>query len=179
MAHAFDELSELLSASKLRPQIIPGRIARPFFHDAIYNFSVISCATQELGTPQKQDEQVWQINSSILKFSHFLAVRPTLLKDFRIWHEHRTQRAVLDLENWPLLPRGFLTDDTQAASVTFLVTTGALQRAGKNIVLKATKQNPLIQLLRAVEKNNLFQSERDVIRKLQELRITQSMLGVG
>jgi hypothetical protein len=114
-----------------------------------------------------------------LKFAHFLAVRPSLLKDFRIWHEHRGQRTALELESWPLLPRGFLTDDTQSASTTFLITIGALQRTNKSIALKATQDNPLTNLLYTIEHNNLFTSERAALRELKTLRVTQSTIGVG
>ncbi|WP_147452047.1 hypothetical protein [Corallococcus sp. CA041A] len=179
MTHPLDELSELLLTSNLRPQLIPSRISRPFFYDATYNFSIISCVIMNLGSPQKQDRQTWQINNSILKFCHFLAVRPVLLKDFRIWHEHNSQKSNLELETWPRLPRGFLTDDTQAAAATFLVTTGALQRTGKYTTLKATSDNKLLHLLKTVEEQQLFQNERRTILQLKEMKITQTMLGVA
>ncbi|RKH43174.1 hypothetical protein D7X12_13990 [Corallococcus sicarius] len=84
----------------------------------------------------------------------------------------------MDLQSWPLLPRGFLTDQTPTAVVGFLSAIGELERDEKNVVFHPKRHKRLHSLIQTVDSHSLFVSERSALKQLSENRPTLAMLGV-
>lgn len=175
MPSRIEALSALL-AQGFSSRIDGAAVVAPSLFDDQYNTAIIACAIYMLGRENKETKAV-EVNASILRFCCFIATRPVLLEDFEIWESKTRKIGGLDLESWPQLPRGFLTDRTHSGAVDFLASTGLLQRNGSNV--SAPSSGALFDAWVAMREQNFFKAERGVLERLRELRVTQTMLGVA
>lgn len=175
MPSRIEALSALL-AQGFSSRIDGTAVVTPSLFDVQYNTAIIACAMFILGRKHKETG-AFEVNASILRFSCFIATRPVLLEDFEFWESKTRKIGGLDLESWPQLPRGFLTDRTHSGAVDFLASTGLLQRNGSNV--SAPASGALHEEWVVMREKNFFQVERGVLERLRELRVTQTMLGVA
>jgi hypothetical protein len=175
MTSAVTRLVSLLREARLRSELDLHRIVAPAQRDVAYNSAILACAIHKLG--KRQTDGTTTINVMVLKFASFLAARPSLLGDFHDWLDHRCQRDQLELQSWPLMPRGYLSDDTDTAA--YLAAIGVLQRSGKDIVLSGDDGNILNQILAAIDSHGWFSREREILDWLCSIHLTQTMLGVA
>jgi hypothetical protein len=150
----------------------------PAQFDLLYAICVAVCAIKELARPAKDKEESYEINNSLLKFGQFIAARPQLLEDYLEWRKHQSEGQHLDLQSWPLLPRGFLTDAVPDAVLAYLIAMGQLERQGKDITFRPGNHQRLAVLLDRIQQYDLFRSERRILAELARNRPTLTMLGV-
>jgi hypothetical protein len=178
MENTTAELVALLSGTNLKPRFGAQRPIIPAQYDALYALCMTACAIVALAKPSGGDSDELRLNNSLLKFAQFIASRPRLLRDYLLWREHRREGAQLDLQSWPLLPRGFLTDQTPTAVLGFLSAIGELERDEKDVVFRPKRHKRLHSLIQYIGNQNLFISERSALKQLSESRPTLAMLGV-
>lgn len=172
------ELVALLEETGLRPRFDAKRLSHPTFLDATYNFAVLGLTITIIGKSELDGpDMAWTINIMTLRFCHFIATRPTLLRDFKLWVAKDIIGSQLDLTTWPLFPRGYLLDDTQLSAIDYLVARGDVSRTEKNVILRSSR-SALSKMITKIEAEDLFQSERQTLKALRAMRITQTMLGV-
>ena len=95
------ELAALLARVDARPVLVKERIAASTLYDADYHLALVACAFTTHAKPDASGRD--QMLASWLKLLQFVAVRPRLLPDLRLWAETRRNA---DLETWRKMPRG-------------------------------------------------------------------------
>jgi len=168
---ALRELGRLLATAGARPTINRSRVAPSTLHDATYHVAVIACALRSHGASAGSVKR--RILAAWLKLLQFVAARPSLVENLR---EYVRTRRDGDLENWSLMPRGYLGDRTHDGVVDLLVAAGILRRDG-DFLEASTRFDTLDSIGQRIEVDGLFSGERAILEKLKEVRVTKALLG--
>lgn len=160
------ELKEAGASARVRVD----RIARSTLYDMDYHIALIACvffSAHETGTTSSHC-----VVAQWMKVLQFIAVRPSLLPDFKIW---ATSRRHQDLEAWQKMPRGYLGDSTHDRTVELLVAGGVLARQHDALVA-GSRFADLRQLYNSLVSRDLLQSERATLLELSHIRVNKTLL---
>lgn len=170
--NAIASLATLLNDNTLTVTVRPERIGRPCFFDADYNVALLSGALRELG---KRTDTSVRLNIRVLSLAQFLASRPALLQPFLVWHRRQRRIPRLELEAWPLLPRGFLVDGSAPAVLRLLRAHGVISLdANDCVVARGGEMDLMADTLADLD---LFTAERRVFASLRPLNLSMKVLG--
>jgi hypothetical protein len=165
------ELADLLARVDARPVLVRERIAASTLYDADYHLAVVACA---FATHAKADAGGrHQMLASWLKLLQFVAVRPRLLPDLRVWAGTRLNA---DLETWSKMPRGYVGDRIHDSIIEFLVVGEVLGR-DKDKLVGGARVEMLKKLYEHIKAADLFATERRVIDELLAIHPNKTMLG--
>lgn len=162
------ELGQLLVNVGAHATVTPARLAPSTLHDMTYHLAMVACAiqTHAAGDPVR-------ILAPWLKLIQFVAARPSLVPKLKSYQTARRER---DRDNWSLMPRGYLGDETHDSVVELLVAASVLKRDDDYLV-ESESFNYLTSLASGIAKADLFSRERAIIEELNGLRPSRSMLG--
>jgi hypothetical protein len=164
-------LQTLLKEAMLTPRVRSERVVRSTLYDLDYHVAVIACVFS-LAASGDQARQSG-LKAHQLKLLQFVAMRPNLLGAFQRWASARLRP---DLLAWQAMPRGFLGDLTHDRTIDLLVACGVLSRSNDRLVA-----GPRFRLLEKVYEeileSDLLQSEREAIRTLSLLKVSNKMIG--
>jgi len=107
-----------------------------------------------------------------LKILQFVAVRPSLLKNFQMWAGTRRHQ---DLDIWQKMPRGYLGDNTHDRTLELLVAGGVLVREGDALV-PGSRFADLRRIYDELEARGLLQTERATLLELANTRVNKTLL---
>jgi hypothetical protein len=159
----------LLARIDARPVLVRERIAASTLYDADYHLAVVACA---FATHAKADAGGRnQMIASWLKLLQFIAVRPRLVPDLRVWAETRRNA---DLETWRKMPRGYVGDRIHDSIIEFLVAGDVLER-DKDKIVAGARVEMLERLYDRIKSANLFLTERRVLDELLAVRPNKTM----
>ncbi|MFY1824415.1 hypothetical protein ACN47A_00735 [Myxococcus fulvus] len=175
---AITELMALLREAGLAPRVQKPRTALPAQFDLLYGISVAALALDALSKPERNREGARIINATLLKFGQFIAARPQLVSEYLAWRERQSAAPQLDLQCWPLLPRGFLTDAVPDGVIAYLVAGGEIAREDKNVRFFPERRGRLTDLLKAILTADMFCQERSALSVLADNMPTLTSLGV-
>ncbi|WNZ62688.1 hypothetical protein QEG98_02345 [Myxococcus sp. MxC21-1] len=175
---AIAELMALLREAGLAPRVQKPRTALPPQFDLLYGISVAALSLDALSKPDRAQEEVRIINATLLKFGQFIAARPQLVKEYLVWREHQSTAPQLDLQSWPLLPRGFLTDAVPDGVIAYLIALGEITRKDKNVRFFPHRKSRLTELLKTIHFADMFRRERSALSALAINMPTLTSLGV-
>ena len=165
------ELAALLARVDARPMLVKERIAASTLYDADYHLALVACAFMTHAKPDASGRD--QMLAPWLKLLQFVAVRPRLLPDLRLWAETRRNA---DLETWRKMPRGYVGDRIHDAIIDFLVAGDVLERE-KDRLVGGRHVDMLRRLYERVTAADLFATERRVLDDLLTVRPNKTMLG--
>lgn len=164
-------LSELLAGTSAAPYVHPERIAPSTVYDLQYRMFVVAACLRVSG---KVEGAFRKISANKLRLLQFVAMRPWLLDVVREWSASRKDRQ-RSLRSSQSLRRGFLSDRMHDNLIDYLVATGCLFKQ-KGQIAEPISSIILSGLFDTSEKDGLFTTETDAIRKLNEIVITNDML---
>lgn len=165
------ELGALLARVDARPVLVKERIAASTLYDSDYHMVVVACAFTMHAKPDASGRN--QMLTSWLKLLQFVAVRPRLLPDLRLWAETRRNA---DLETWRKMPRGYVGDRIHDSVIEFLVAGDVLERDNDRLI-SGPRADMLEQLYKRTTAADLFPTERQVLASLLAVRPNRTMLG--
>lgn len=179
MSKAIDALEEILKETKSVSRIDPARIARSFYYDPTYSFALISCILNELGK-QSADGKTLSMNSTLVRFNYFCAVRPFLIENLKKWSDQGPSSPI-ELTDFVLLPHAYLMDSSSSDAILFLLSSGNLMRSGPaQILLDRSNDNLLLnRLYSSIVKSDLLVDERRNLATMKDLKITLKDLGIA
>ncbi len=171
IANPLEAIGELLTG-RARPVIAMERLAPSAIYDVRYRVAVIAAAFELHAKPMAQGER--RILAPRLKLLQFIACRPWLLDMVRRWSEAQGDAQLL-LATSQRLRHGYLGDETHEEVLSFLIARGMLAWSAPHVTT-----GPRIELLRGVYvasvEQELFCAEREVLKDLLGIRITNAML---
>jgi hypothetical protein len=163
-------LGEILRGIGATVTVDTNRLSRSTLYDFDYHSAVIACVFTEHATVDVEGRK--SIIAGWLKLMQFVAVRPRLAEQVVSWSANRlTYQAML----WHRIPRGFIGDETHDATVDFLVAREILDRYQDNVV-GGTQVELLADIYARICRDNLFETEREVIVSLKSIRVNKTML---
>lgn len=175
---AITELMALLREAGFAPRVQRPRAELPAQFDLLYGISIAALALDALSKPERNLEGARIINATLLKFGQFIAARPQLVSEYLGWREHQSAAPQLNLESWPLLPRGFLTDAVPDGVIAYLVSGGEIEREDKNVRFYPERRSRLTDLLKTILTADMFRQERSALAVLANNMPTLTSLGV-
>ena len=164
-------LSELFAGTSAAPYVHPERIAPSTVYDLQYRMFVVAACLRVSG---KVEGAFRKISANKLRLLQFVAMRPWLLDVVREWSASRKDRQ-RSLRSSQSLRRGFLSDRMHDNLIDYLVATGCLFKQ-KGQIAEPISSIILSGLFDTSEKDGIFTTETDAIRKLNEIVITNDML---
>jgi hypothetical protein len=167
---AIRQLTVLLAEVGARPTFAPERIAPSTLYDTDYHLAVVACAFFLCAKVDVDGRR--QILAPWLKLLQFVAARPRLVSDLRVWVSTRRNP---DLDTWRRMPRGYVGDRTHDAIIEFLVASGILERE-KDQLMDGPRVAALDRLYEQLRAANLFAAERQVLAELLDIRANKTML---
>jgi hypothetical protein len=170
-ADSFRVLAELL-AGKAQPVIEPDRLAPSAFYDLQYRIFLIAATFEIHAKPFSIDRR--RIHAARLKLLQFIGCRPWLLEMMQSWSAAQYD-AQLSMISSQRLRRGFLGDQMHDEVVSLLVARGILSRTDTQIS-SGDHSGFLTELYSISAREGFFSGERDALRKLLDVRITNAML---
>ena len=164
------ELTELLREVGANPRVRPERIARSTLYDMDYHVALVACvifitAGDSAATPHR-------VVAPWMKILQFIAVRPSLLKNFQMWAGTRRNQ---DLDTWQKMPRGYLGDNTHDRTVELLLAGGVLLREGDTLV-PGSRFSELRKVFDELVAKGLLSSERATLLELANTRVNKTLL---
>jgi hypothetical protein len=173
MPSEFDPVKELAAVLRevgASPRVRPERIVCSTLYDLDYHVALIACvffitAGDEAANPKN-------VVAHWLKILQFIAVRPSLLDDFRIWAGTRRHQ---DINTWQMMPRGYLGDNIHDRTVELLVAGGMLAREGDALVA-GDRFAHLRRIYDDLVAGNLLSSERATLIELSHIRVNKTLL---
>jgi hypothetical protein len=164
-------LSELLKGTDAKPYANPQRSAPSSIYDMQYRMFVIAACLRTIGRP---DGAFRKIASNKLRLLQFVAMRPWLLAMVQDWSSTRKdpQRS---LQSSQSLRRGFLSDSVHDGIVDYLVAAGWLYKQ-KGQIAEPLHASGLTKIHDDAVKAELFTTEQEAIKALDEIVITNDML---
>ncbi len=164
------ELTAVLREAGVSPRVRSECIVRSTLYDLDYHVALIACVffVESIdGTIRSP-----RVIAHWLKILQFIAVRPTLLSDFKIWAATRRHQ---DLDTWQKMPRGYLGDDTHDRTVELLVAAGVLARHGDELGA-GSRFAELRQIYNELLSRDLLRSERATLIELARARANRTLL---
>ena len=164
-------LSELLTGTDAKLYADPLRSAPSSVYDLQYRTFVIAACLRTIGC---SDGGFRKIASNKLRLLQFVAMRPWLLNMVRDWSATRKdpQRSLQSAQS---LRRGFLSDGMHDSIVDYLVAAGWLYKQ-KGQITELLQASGLNKVYDDALKAELFTTERQTIKALDDLVITNDML---
>lgn len=164
------ELAAVLREVGASPRVRTNRIARSTLYDLDYHIALIACAF--VITAGDKAARSHRVIAHWLKVLQFVAVRPTILPDFKVW-AGTWQRRGLDI--WQKMPRGYLGDTTHDHTVEFLIVGGVLARDG-DALIAGNNFGRLQHVYDDLVARNLLLTEREALRELSDIHVNKTLL---
>ncbi len=164
------ELAALLRDVGASARVRTERIARSTLYDLDYHVALISCVFSIAAGDEKAASP--RMVGHWLKILQFVAVRPSLLPDFRIWAVTRRHQ---DLDIWQRMPRGYLGDSTHDRTVELLVAGAVLVRQGDELV-PGSRFAALRRVYEDLIRSDLLRSERATLAELATISVNKTLL---
>jgi hypothetical protein len=164
------ELAALLARFDARPVAVRQGIAASTLYDTDYHLAIVACAFAIHAKPDTSGRK--QMLGFWLKLLQFVAARPRLVPDLRMWAETRRNA---DLETWRKMPRGYVGDRIHDSIIEFLVAGNVLER-DKDKLVGGARIEVLERLYERVKSANLFAKECLVLDELLAVRPNRTML---
>ncbi len=164
------ELASLLRDVGASARVRTERIARSTLYDLDYHIALISCVFSIV----VGDEAVAKprMVAHWLKILQFVAVRPSLVRDFKLWAGNRRHQ---DLDTWQRMPRGYLGDSTHDRTVELLVAGAVLVREGDELI-SGSRFSDLQRVYDDLIQRDLLHSERKILTELAAVRVNKTLL---
>ncbi len=162
------ELGQMLADAGAHPRINRSGLAPSILHDTTYHVAVIACAMRSHASGSRH-----RILGAWLKLLQFVAARPSLVANLRQYSQSKRGK---DRDNWPLMPRGYLGDQTHDGVVELLVAARILGRDGDYLEC-ADQFHVLDALASRVATDGMFVGERNILGQLTDLRPTKALMG--
>lgn len=169
---ALQQLAGILDASQTSLQLRPERVSSSVLHDATYHFLLLSYAFWRHSRDRGGRRSVL---AAWLKLLQFAAARPELVEDLEQWVQSQRKRQ-LHLEDWPRLPRGYLSDRTHDALIEYLEICSYLVRKGDDVV-EAAGVHHLDAVAQLLIDQDLLSGERAIIDQFAGKHVTKKALG--
>ena len=163
-------LVALLQETGAKPRVSPDRIVRSTLYDLDYHVALVACVFS-INAEQRTDN-TRSIVAHWLKILQFIAVRPSLLRDFQHW---ATARRNPNIETWQKMPRGYLGDRTHDRTVELLVAGKVLHRTTDALV-SGERFSVLQSMYKDIVASDLFTSERKTLLELDYIPVNKTLL---
>jgi hypothetical protein len=162
-------LAELLRG--VRPIVDIERMAPSTIYDLQYRIAVTACAFEihasEIGSQRR-------IHAGKLKLFQFMAIRPWLVPVLTEW-----AASERDTQPWLALSqrlrRGFVGDQTFDRVIDFLAARDVVRLIGVHVI-SGSNVAVLARSYSATIEQDIFASERSVLLKLKDIRVTNQMV---
>lgn len=164
-------LAELLAGTDAKPYANPLRSAPSSLYDLQYRTFVIAACLRIIGRPEGTFRK---IASNKLRLLQFVAMRPWLLGMVRNWSATRKDPQQ-SLQSSQSLRRGFLGDGMHDKLIDYLVAAGQLYKQ-RGQIAEPLQEGGLTKIYEDALKTGLFTTERETIKSLNEIVITNDML---
>ena len=164
------ELAAVLREAGASARVRPERIVRSTLYDLDYHVALIACVFFVAAGDETMSSH--RVVAHWLKILQFIAVRPSLLFDFKIWAGTRRHQ---DLDTWQRMPRGYLGDSTHERTVELMVACGMLAREEDELVA-GSRFADLRRIYDDLVAGNLLSSERATLLELSHTRVNKTLL---
>jgi|GEM_PF-2238197 len=173
LGQPIEKLAGLLEGSTATPVMVPSRLAPSAIYDVEYRTAVIALLFERFAKPFGIAGHR-RISAAKLKLLQFVTFRPWLLPAIREWSKGPDQGS-LELTYSMRIRRGFLSDTAHEDVIDLLAACGIFVRA-KNHLVTGERAGELAKIAASVQEKKLFDSELQLISKLEEIPLTNGML---
>lgn len=163
-------LAALLREAGAKPRVSPDRVVRSTLYDLDYHVALVACVF--FTNAEQRADNTRSIVAHWLKILQFIAVRPSLLRDFQRWAK---ARRTPNIETWQKMPRGYLGDRTHDRTVELLVAGKVLYRTTDALV-SGERFNVLKVMYKGIVASDLFASERLTLHELAHIPVNKTLL---
>lgn len=168
---SISQLAELLGGHA-KPVIRSHRLAPATTYDIDYRMVIVALTFHAHGT--KTTDNVLRIDSARMKLLQFVAQRPNMIRAMREWSQSGHASGLLR-DSPQRLRRGYLGDSTHDQVVEYMAACKIIRPNGRYLTEEKTSSY-IFDVNSAAIAQDMFASERAVLRELLAIRVTNAML---